>query len=137
MASAKERVFVHKFAVIHIEEFRSEAKISFAIRLDQMRDRETGTFLIRCPAFPAQVGAGDSLESAEKSLRQVFQAYIESFLQLNGIEGFREKLLKNGFRLAEGPDPYGDLPDWEPWMVSDFIPSVEVPTKGNDQQSVH
>src|SRR5262245_3970506 len=89
MGARSDCLYAQESAVVQIRHFRSQAVVSFALEMECIKDAESGEFLSRFRAFPAQVGAGPSFEDAQKSLQDVFSAYMETFLGLNGLEGFK------------------------------------------------
>lgn len=92
------RTYVHESGRVDIEESDRKAEIEVELgTLELKKDSVDGGILLRNPAFPAQIGTGKTPGEALDSLAVMVKAYIEMFLDKNGLEVFEERLVENGF----------------------------------------
>ncbi len=122
-------LYAHEAALLRIEEFGDEARVSIFPSIQFLKDADTGTLLSRCPAFPAQIGIGRTRKESEDSLEKVLTTYIKMFADENGLDIFRDRLLKIGFRpISDEAEMLGnDAKNWKPWAFQDeLIPNIRL-----------
>ena len=124
---ARQEIYTLGSSVVYIQELESHYSVGFLPQPEYTKDGPTGKFLARFCGFPGQIGAGDSVEEAVKSLREVFSTYVDLFIEENTLEAFRNRLIKNGFKLT-GFDRYKEreaeliIPQQQSWEeVPDFV----------------
>ena len=124
-------VYVHEDARIAFEEYQDNVRINFALAIQFMRNLGEDEFFGRFPAFPAVVGSGSSKEEALRSLQEMYQAYVDAFLEENGLEGFKQGLEEGGFQLETHDAEIllaQDQSDWMDWSLREhIIPTMRVP----------
>lgn len=65
---------------------------------------ETGDHAAYFPAFPGQVGLGDTEAEALESAQEVVKRYLVAFGERNGMEALQRRLGDFGFKLITQPE---------------------------------
>ncbi len=101
------------FAVISYTDELCSVVVWFDV---ERRTNDDGEHIAYAVPFPGQLGIGDTVEESDESLQAVLRGYLETFMELNGVIAFQDRLMDFGFKLITDPafvkksDP--DHPSW-------------------------
>jgi len=128
MSGSQQYTYYHKSGLVEIAEYGNTARIGFELELQFRRDPETGQFLARFESFPAQVAGGQTIHEAAENLKGVFDSFVDAFLSLNGIDGFKARLREVGFELiANAEAAHADDFEWKSLPLQKyFIPTHDI-----------
>lgn len=107
----RERTFSHPSGTLSLRSEDGALYLKVQLLGQSKEDPKTEKVMVRYAAFPSVIGYGDSLAEAREKHLALFWEYVDTFLELNGVDGLVSHLRELGFG-EEGSEPGHDDEGW-------------------------